>query len=93
MFDILPLPALVLTLMIVGLAIPYLLPRVGAVVGGLGMIFGMVVFSTRSHDPFWGSMFDDISRAIGTYAMIYGAIWLSLGAFRHDNVRRHAEAV
>ncbi len=93
MFDILPLPALVLTLMIVALAIPYVFPRVGAGIGGIAVVVGLVIYFTRSQDPFWASMFDELSRAIGTYAVAYGAIWIAVGSFRHYNLRRHAEAV
>ena len=91
MFDILPIPAVVAVLLIAGLAIPYFMPRVGAVTGAIAVVVGALIFAGHSNDPFWHDLFDDLTRALGTYTMTYGAIWIGLGALRHHNQHQVAE--
>lgn len=74
-----PTAALVVTLFICALAIPYLLPRIGAAIGIVVTGYGAWILASLRTDV----LLLDIDRSIGTLAVVYGLIWVALGVARH----------
>lgn len=62
-------------LVVIGLTLPFLMPRRGAAVGMMMIGWGAAVFG----------------RAIGTWAICYGAAWVVIGIATHAMRRRAAK--
>jgi hypothetical protein len=89
MLDVL-LPAAGLVLLVVALAIPYKLPRAGAVLGCLAVLGGGLLLHTHN-TGYLRHLFDSIDRVVGAAAMIYGVVWVGISTLRSRGRRITAE--